>query len=134
MLEVEVPEVIPALEPELVGRSNDQGTATCLPALELEPVLPSEELVPLELVPLELVPLVLLPGDELAPEELVPDELSEMIAHSSRPEVGFAITSLTVPSVSPEVDCTCEPVNWLTLISLWPMRPLVLHPPLDEPP
>ena len=130
--EVEVPEVIPELEPELAGRSKLHGTATCLPELEVELVAPSEELVPLEVVPLELVPLVLLPGEELAPEELVPDEFSEMIAHSSLPEVGFAMTSLIVPSVSPEVDCTCEPVNWLTLTSRWPIRPARLERPLSQ--
>lgn len=119
--ELDVAEVLDAPElPELLGRSKLHGTATCLPELELEPLVPSEELVPLELVPLvllpgeelppeelllgdeELAPEELLPGDELAPEE----ELSEITAHSIRPEVGLAMISLMVPSVSPEVDCT----------------------------
>jgi len=113
-------DVVLELELELLGRSKDQGTATCLPELELEePLLPSEEeLVPPELVPLEVPLLVLLgdelepkelellPGDELAPEELLPEELSERTAHSILPEPGLAIISLMVPSVSPEVDCT----------------------------
>jgi len=115
---LEVLELILELELALPGFSKAQGTATCLPALELELLVPSGlvvgELDVPELDVPELVPLLELPGDELAPEEL----LSEIIAHSTLPEAGLIITSLIVPSESPDVDWTVEPVNWLAGSSL----------------
>jgi len=123
---------------ELEGRSKVQGTATSLPEEELlEPMelllLPGDELPPLlllegdelllldgdELLLLpseELLPLLLLEGDELAPDE--PDELlSERIAQSIFPEVGLTMISLIVPRVSPDVDWTLAPVNWLPFMA-----------------
>ena len=122
LLEVlEVLELMPELElePELLGFSKAHGTATCFPALKLELLVPRlpellEPDVPELEVP-ELVPLLELPGEELAPEEPLelPAPLNERIAHSSLPDAGLIITSLIVPSVSPEVDWTLAPVNLL---------------------
>jgi hypothetical protein len=127
------------LEPRLLleleeddGRRSIHGTATCLPEELLE--LDRPELLPEE-VPLGLLPLpelllgvveLLLPPNELLDEpdelplgvELPPDELppvllelSDKIAKSIRPELGFIIVSLIVPRVSPEEPVTVAPIN-----------------------
>lgn len=142
--ELEVLELMPELELELelLGFSKAQGTAICLPApLEVGLVDPSvPELPELDVPELEvpelLVPLLELPGEELAPEEpleLPELPLSERIAHSNRPEFGLMITSLIVPKVSPEVDCTLAPVNLLAGSSCCDIRPVALNPELDWP-
>jgi len=117
--EVELVELELLAELELLGFSKAHGTATCLPPLELELLEPSEPEIP-ELDVLELVPLLEALGEELAPEEPeeLPELLSEIIAHSSLAEEGLIITSLMVPSDSPDVDCTVAPVNWLAGSSL----------------
>lgn len=125
------------LEEDDDGRRSIHGTATCLPE-ELLLELDRPELVPDEL-PLGLLPLpelllglveLLLPPNELldVPEELVPEELplglepapeelpellelSDNIAKSMRPELGFMIVSLIVPRVTPEEPVTFAPIN-----------------------
>jgi len=120
--ELEVVELEPMAELELLGFSKAHGTATCLPAPELELLAPREPEVPEldvpELEVPELVPLLEVPGEELAPEEELLELLNEIIAHSTLPEAGLIITSLIVPSESPDVDWTVEPVNWLAGSSL----------------
>jgi len=75
------------LPDSLDERSKVQGTATCLP-------------MPLELVLLLVDELELEPGEL---ELLEPELLKERTAKSMRPELGLTITSLIVPSVSPEL-------------------------------
>ncbi len=119
------------------------GTATCLPLLVRLEVEPAEELElnPLELEPLdepeglvlpplgsvELVPLLDDPGEVLAPVLEAADELSEIIANSSRPEAVLTISSLMVPSDSPDEPVIEAPLSWLTFTSWWPIRPVALR-------
>ncbi len=143
------PLVLPRLELELElelellleedGRRSIQGTATCLPAVE-DKLLPDELLPGVVLPPelellgeellleppnelLEEAPEELLPGLELEPE-LLPLEFRERTAKSMRPEAGLMISSLIVPTVSPEEPVTLAPINWLARSSWWPMRPI----------
>jgi hypothetical protein len=118
-----------------LGRSSIQGTATCLPLLELELEVLLELLsdgVVLLLEGLVLVP-ELEPEGLLAPPELPLEELSDRIAKSIRPEPGFTIWSLMVPRVSPEELLTSQPLSWLALISWCPIRPVALKCRLIHP-
>ena len=105
-----VEEVVELLPPALAGRNNDHGTATCLvpPANELD----DELLVPevREEVPDDVEEGVLA---SVKPVEL----LSEITAKSSLPELGLMMTSLIVPTESPEEDFTSALVNWLARTS-----------------
>lgn len=100
-----------------LGRRSIQGTATCLPLLEEELELAELWSEELELPPgLVLLP-ELLPEGLVAPPELLLLELSERMAKSMRPEPGLTMTSLTVPSVSPEELLTSAPLSWLAFMS-----------------
>lgn len=82
--------------------NSDHGTATCLAP-------PATELVVPEVV--EEVPIVPLVG-VLEPVALV-EPLSEITAKSTLPEFGLMMSSLIVPTASPEEDFTCALVIWL---------------------
>lgn len=97
----------PAAEEEC---NNIQGTATCLPpaAAALLPAVPLPALLlpkPLEVPLEELVPL----GLVAAPVLLA--ALNDKTAKSMRPETGFTIISLIVPTPLPELPATAAPVN-----------------------
>jgi len=98
-----MPEEAVGLAPMLAGCSNVHGTATCFvpPAVELvdEPAV-AEAVDEVPVVPEEGV---------FAP--------SEMTAKSTLPDCGLIMTSLIVPTESPEEDFTSAPVNWLARIS-----------------
>lgn len=127
----------PAVLVELVppagelGRSSIQGTATCLPLVEV--VAPGLAAL-LELLSdgLVLVP-ELVPEGLVAPPELLLEELSERIAKSMRPEPGFTIWSLMVPRVSPEELLTSQPLSWLAFMSWCAIRPVALKCRLIHP-
>lgn len=88
----------------LAGRSIDQGTGT-----SLSPLVVRVDPVVLEAVPavpeVPVVPVVLDP--------LVAAALSDRMANSIRPEVGFTITSLIVPRVCPCELFTSAPMSLL---------------------
>jgi len=111
-----------------LGRKSIQGTATCLPLLEL-----LSDGVVLLLEGLVLVPELEPEGLLAPPELLLPEELSERMAKSIRPEPGFTMTSLMVPRVSPEELLTSELLSWLALISWCPIRPVALKCRLIHP-
>ena len=139
LLELAIELVELALLPDSEGFKSIQGTATCLPLaelalLELPRVLPLEPPKPLlellgvvELLELGVVELDEPEVSELPvllelPEGLVEapallEPLSDRIAKSIRPEVGFTMQSLIVPSELPVEPVTWAPVSWLTLIS-----------------
>lgn len=101
---------------ELDGRRSVHGTAICLPAALLpagfEPLTPDDEVEPgLELV-LELVPDV----DVSDVPPLAPP-VTEIIANSTRPDVGLMSTSLIVPRFSPEDELTVALDSSLALIA-----------------
>lgn len=104
-----MPEAVVEL-PVLAGCKSVHGTATCLlpPAV----VLVDEFTVPEvgEDVPVLPVDGVL---ELVSPEELP----SEITAKSTLPEVGLIMTSLMVPTESPELDLTSALVNWLARTS-----------------
>lgn len=90
--------------------------------LELAPLEVPEGLV---LAPLGSVVLgaVLVPlGEVLEPV----DALSETMANSSRPEAALMISSLIVPSLSPELLLISAPLSWLAFSSWCPIRPVAL--------
>jgi len=89
------------------GRSNIQGTATCLP-------LPA---VAVPVAPTALVPEVSVVEAALPDVPEVPAPLREITAKSILPEAGLIIVSLMVPIWLPEEPVTCAPVNWLALNS-----------------
>lgn len=96
-----------------------------------EPLELPKPLLSCELLELPLG-LVLLPlGLVLEPLGLVllepALELSDRIANSIRPEFGFTIVSLMVPSVWLDEPVTLAPINWLALIDCCPIRPVALH-------
>ena len=96
-------------------RNNIQGTATCLPPVELALLAapPLEVLLadPLEVPVEELVPLGLVAAPVLL------GAVNDKTAKSIRPEAAFTIISLIVPTPVPELPETVAPVNWLPLIS-----------------
>lgn len=94
---------------ELLGRKSVQGTTICLPPEEelLEPNLLDEEL---ELDDGSEALLELL-GEELELPLLLEPPVSDKTAKSTRADMGLIITSLMVPSVSPEVDFTSALVS-----------------------
>lgn len=83
---VGVVELLP--KPEVEDRRSIHGTATCLPAPEVEEPIPVAEEV------LEDAELVLVPAPVVLPKE---PPLNEMTANSSRPELASTIVSLMVP-------------------------------------
>ena len=114
---------------ELLNRNSENGTGTNLPSAE--EVLEPEEVEPgLELPPKELEleldpPVALAPGLELPPVELelplLALELRDITQKSILPEAGLTMPSSMVPSVWPEVLCTCAPVSLLNRTSWCPM-------------
>jgi hypothetical protein len=101
----------PLVELEAIeaGRSNIQGTATCLLPLVEERSLEELPEVLLEVSvddPLDVPPALLDPPD-------APELLKESTAKSIFPEDGFTMTSLMVPTSVPEEPLTVAPVSWL---------------------
>jgi hypothetical protein len=90
---------------ELAGRSKVHGTGT-----SFSPVV-------VVLAPVLDVDGVVLP--------LIAEELNWITAKSILPESGLMITSLMVPSWSPDVVCTCAPVSLVARMS-WCCRPVAL--------
>ena|SRR5256885_2232824 len=93
-------EEVVEVPPMFAGRSKVHGTATCF-------VPPAVEVPPGDVG--EVVP-VLPEEDVLAPVAPV-EPLSESTAKSTFPECGLMITSLIVPSESPDEDFTSALVN-----------------------
>jgi hypothetical protein len=94
--------------------SSIHGTTTCFPLAEelvdeLSPVLEDD------------VPGVAL----LDPELLLP--LKETTANSTRPEYGFMMVSLIVPTWLPDDPLICAPVSWLPRTASCPIRPVALR-------
>jgi len=116
--------VLEALEPypdELEERRSDHGTAASFP--------PLEELTELDwrdwlegLVEAPGVLVVLLFSALLEPRV----ELREITAKSTLADEGFRMTSLIVPSDSPEELLIWAPINLLARTSWCPMRPVAL--------
>ena len=100
---------MPPVEDKLLPEELPLGLVLPPAALD-EPKLLEDPDVPDELPAPEELPL----GLVLLPELL---ELNDSTAKSMRPEVGFMIVSLTVPSDSPEEPVTVAPINWLPRIS-----------------
>jgi len=106
--------------PVLAGCSSVHGTATCFvpPAVALADELAVPEVC-------EEVPVVPEEG-VLELVELV-DPPSERIAKSTFPEFGLIMTSLIVPTDSPDEDFTSALVNWLARTSCC-VRPVAARP------
>ena len=107
-------EVLVLLPPLMEGRNKVQGTGISFPAVEVLLVLPVVAEVPL--VEAEL----------LVPEEADSDK--EMMAKSTLPDAGLRMTSLMVPSESPDELLTSAPISLLARSSCWPIRPVGLRP------
>jgi hypothetical protein len=86
-----------------------------------------------------LSPLLEVAEDEVElvdPEVLAPER--DRMANSTRPEVGFRITSLIVPMVDPCELLTVAPMSCVARIFCWLVRPvapsvLLLDPELEDP-
>ncbi len=140
---VELVELEELLLPDWLSRKSIQGTATCLPPVELElleppsvlplepPLLELGEVELLELGEVELLDVSELPEllelpDGLLEPPVLPELLKDRIAKSIRPEFGLMMQSLIVPNEVPLEPVTCAPVSWLALMSWCPIRPV--HP------
>lgn len=94
----------------LADRKSVHGTATCL----LPPVVALvDELAVPDVV--EEVPMV--PEEGVLELVAAVEPPSEITAKSTLPELGLIMTSLIVPTDSPEVDFTSALVNWLARTS-----------------
>ena len=96
-----IPDAVVEL-PVLAGRNSVQGTATCL--VEPAVALLDEFAVPEVGAEVPVLPVV---GELAVPVE----PLSEMTAKSTLPELGLMMTSLMVPTDSPELDFTSALVS-----------------------
>jgi hypothetical protein len=133
---VELEDATPAEEPE-PDRRSIQGTATCLPepvVLASEPWLAEVACASVWPVVLGWVALLPAPLDVVVsvsalPVARCPAPVTEIIAKSTRPDIGLMITSLRVPSCWPEELVILAPsICEARICCCCPARPVALSP------